>query len=79
MVRVKALIDYNDYELKKLIKANEEYSVTDERAKVLLEGNKTNGYKPFVEVVEEVIETAQQKMPDVEVAVKPRRKKAIKD
>lgn len=81
-MKVKALINYTDLELNKDINANEVYEVTEERAKVLLKGNASSGYKPFIQLVKEAVEeveTADMKAKDVETAVKPRRKKTNKE
>ena len=80
-MKVKALINFKDFELNKRIKAGDIYEVSKVRAKVLLAGNKSSNFKPFVEVVEdteikpvinneEVIETAELKVDKIEKAVK---------
>lgn len=78
-MRVRALINYNDYELKRSVIKGEEYEVTEERAEVLLKGNASSNNKPFIEVVETECETADINVEDLEVAiVKPKRKRATK-
>lgn len=52
-MKVKALINYKDLELKRSIKLGEEFEVSEERAEVLLKGNSSSGNKPFVKVIEE--------------------------
>lgn len=85
-MKVRALINFKDFELNKRIKAGDIYEVSKARAKVLLAGNKSSNFKPFVEVVEdteikpvinneEVIETAELKVDKVEKAIRPKRKK----
>lgn len=86
-MKVRALIDYNDFQLNRKIIKGEEYDVTKERAEVLLKGNASSGNKPFVEVVKEkpvekeiTIETTDLQVDNVETAtVKPKKsKKATK-
>lgn len=83
MVKVRALINYNDYQRNEYITKGKEYDVTQERAEVLLKGNPSSNNQPFVEVVEEKpiieLETAEQQIDHVETAdIKPRRKKSVK-
>lgn len=85
-MKVKALINFKDFKLNKQIKKDDIYEVSKERAEVLLAGNKSSNFKPFVEVVEdtevkvvidkEVIETAALKVDEIETAIKPKRKKS---
>lgn len=88
MVKVKALMSYNDHELKKWVTENDEpWEVTEERAEILIRGNETNNYKPFVEIIskskaikEPIIETAEKQIIDVETAdITPKRKKVTKE
>lgn len=88
MVKVKALMSYNDHELKKWVTENDEpWDVTEERAEVLVRGNETNNYKPFVKILSEpktiktpILETAEQSVINVETAdIKPKRKKVTKE
>ncbi len=53
-MKVKALIGYNDKELKRWVNEGEVLEVTEERANVLLKGNLSSNNKPFVEKVVEV-------------------------
>lgn len=52
-MKVKALRDYNDLQLKKLIKAGTEFQVPEKRAKELASTNNASGMV-LVEIVEEV-------------------------
>lgn len=84
-MKVRALINYKDMELKKDIVVGDEYEVTKERSEVLLKGNESSGNKPFVEIVKEnkkkeiEVETADKKVDKAETAtVKKVSKKATK-
>lgn len=52
-MKVKAVLNYYDKELKKDITVGEILDVTKERAEVLLKGNTSSNNKPFVKVVKE--------------------------
>ena len=81
MVKIRALINYTDFELNKQIKTGEEYEVTKERAEVLLKGNASSNNKPFVELVSErtyYVETADLETSKVEKAVKTTTKRKKK-
>lgn len=49
-MKVIAQISYFDKEQKRYIKKGESLEVSEERAKILLAGNKTSNNKPFVAV-----------------------------
>lgn len=83
-MRVRALINYKDFQLNKDIVKGEEYEVSKERAEVLLKGNPSSKNKPFVEVVEKS-KTIEVETPEIinednlETAiVKPKKKKVTK-
>ena len=80
-MKVRAIMDYKDFQLNKDIKVGDEYVVSKERAEVLLKGNASSKNKPFVELVKEVeVETADIKPDNIETAtIKPKRKKVSKD
>ena len=59
-MKVKALKDYNDLQLKKLIKAGTEYEVPEKRAKELSSTNNASGMV-LVEIIEEVPKARQKK------------------
>lgn len=53
MVKVECILDYNDLQLKRLVKAGEELEVTKDRAEVLVE-------KELVKVVEVIPEEVKK-------------------
>lgn len=78
MKKVRAILNYKDKELERDVMVGEILEVTEERAEVLLKGNKSSGNKPFVElVVKEQGETTEELVeePTEEKAVKPKAKK----
>lgn len=62
MVKVECILEYNDLQLKRLVKVGEELEVTKDRAEVLVE-------KELVKVVEVIPEP--EKDPEVEEASEP--------
>lgn len=66
MVKVQCILDYNDLQLKRLVKAGEELEVTKDRAEVLV----TKELAKVVEVIPEPV-----KEPEVEKASEPEVKK----
>lgn len=68
MVKVQCILDYNDLQLKRLVKAGEELAVTKDRAEVLVN-------KELVKVVEVIPEP--EKEPEVEEASEPVEEKKV--
>lgn len=66
MVKVQCILDYNDLQLKRLVKVGEELEVTKERAEVLVE-------KKLVKVVEVIPE--EEKTPAKKTTAKKTNKK----
>ena len=68
MVKVECILEYNDLQLKRLVKVGEELEVTKDRAEVLVE-------KKLVKVVEVIPEP--EKDPEVEEASEPVEEKPV--
>ena len=68
MVKVECILDYNDLQLKRLVKAGEELEVTKDRAEVLVE-------KKLAKVIEVIPEP--EKEPEVEEASEPVEEKKV--
>ena len=68
MVKVECILEYNDLQLKRLVKVGEELEVTKDRAEVLVE-------KELVKVVEVIPEP--EKDPEVEEASEPVEEKPV--
>ena len=68
MVKVECILDYNDLQLKRLVKVGEELEVTKDRAEVLVE-------KELVKVVEVIPEP--EKDAEVEEASEPVEEKKV--
>lgn len=68
MVKVECILEYNDLQLKRLVKVGEELEVTKDRAKVLVE-------KELVKVVEVIPEP--EKDAEVEEASEPVEEKKV--
>ena len=66
MVKVQCILDYNDLQLKRLVKVGEELEVTQDRAEVLVE-------KELVKVVEVIPE--EEKTPAKKTTAKKTNKK----
>ena len=66
MVKVQCILDYNDLQLKRLVKVGEELEVTKARAEVLVE-------KELVKVVEVIPE--EEKTPAKKITAKKTNKK----
>ena len=74
-MKVKALMNYKDTELNRMINKDEVIDVSEERVKQLLKGNITTNNKAVVEV----LETADKDITKLETPKdKPKRKKANK-
>ena len=80
MVKVQCILDYNDLQLKRLVKAGEELEVTKDRAEVLVNKElvKVVGVIPEPEKEPEV-EEASEPVEEKKVEKKPTTKKARKN